>query len=60
MAKMLGCSKDHAKELDLYNKCYDDKIDRVKSQMKQARQAMEAADEVQELGEEGYEEERRD
>ena len=53
MAKMLGCSKDHAKELDLYNKSYEDKIDRVKSQMKQARQAMEAADEVQELGEEG-------
>ena len=37
MAKMTGCSKDHAKEIDLYNKTYADKIDRVKTQMKQAR-----------------------
>ena len=36
MEKMMGCSKDHAKEIDLYNKTYADKIDRVKTQMKQA------------------------
>ena len=58
MAKMTGCSKDHAKEIDLYNKTYADKIDRVKTQMKQARQAREAAEEAEELGEEGAEEER--
>ena len=51
MAKMIGCSKDHAKEIDLYQKNYADKIDRVKTQMKQAQQALEAADEATELGE---------
>lgn len=56
---MLGCSKDHAKEIDLYSKSYSDKIDRVRTQMKQAQQAMEAANEVQQLGEEGADEERK-
>jgi len=27
MSKMMGCSKDHAKEIDLYSKSYEDKID---------------------------------
>jgi hypothetical protein len=29
MAKLIGCSKDHGKEIDLYNKPYEEKIDRV-------------------------------
>ena len=27
---MFGCSKDHAKEIDIYNKSYKEKIDRIK------------------------------
>ena len=49
MEKMMGCSKDHAKEIDLYNKTYADKIDRVKTQMKQAQQAMEAYNQTLDL-----------
>ena len=33
MEKLLGCSKDHSKEIDLYDKTYEDKIDRVKTMM---------------------------
>ena len=28
--KMMGCSKDHAAEIDIYNKTYPEKIERVK------------------------------
>ena len=31
---MFGCSKDHAKEIDIFNKTYEEKIERVK-QMKE-------------------------
>ena len=43
---MMGCSKDHAKEIDLYSKSYAEKVERVRTQMKQAQQAMEAANEA--------------
>ena len=33
MEKLIGCSKDHSKEIDLYDKTYVDKIDRVKTMM---------------------------
>ena len=56
---MMGCSKDHAKEIDLYSKTYEDKIDRVRTQMKQAQQAMEAANESKALEGEKAEEERK-
>ena len=56
---MIGCSKDHAKEIDLYNKTYADKIDRVRTQMKQAQQAMEAANEQKTPRGEKAEEERK-
>ena len=36
MAKIMGCSKDHAKEIDLYSKPYEEKIERIRAQMKQA------------------------
>ena len=32
---MFGCSKDHAKEIDIYYKTYEEKIERIK-QMKEA------------------------
>jgi len=28
--KMMGCSKDHAAEIDIYNKTYPEKIARIK------------------------------
>ena len=28
--KMMGCSKDHAAEIDIYNKTYAEKIQRIK------------------------------
>ena len=31
LAKMIGCNKDHGKEIDLYGKTYDEKILRIKS-----------------------------
>ena len=33
MEKLVGCSKDHSKEIDLYEKTYIDKVDRIKSMM---------------------------
>ena len=36
MEKLLGCSKDHSKEIDLYDKTYTEKIDRVKTMAEQA------------------------
>jgi hypothetical protein len=40
MSKLAGCAKDHSKEIDLYNKSYEDKVDRVKQMMQQARLAL--------------------
>lgn len=28
---MMGCSRDHSKELDIFNKPYAEKIERIKS-----------------------------
>lgn len=33
---MVGCSKDHGKEIDLYNKSYEEKILRVQSHLSEA------------------------
>ena len=33
MEKMIGCNKNHSKEIDLYEKPYEDKIDRVKAML---------------------------
>lgn len=40
MTKLAGCSKDHAKEIDLYNKSYDDKVERINAMMKMAKEAL--------------------
>ena len=34
MDKLIGCSKDHSKEIDLYEKTYEQKIERVKIHLK--------------------------
>ena len=36
---MLGCSKDHGKEIDLYNKSYQEKILRVKTLIEEAEKS---------------------
>lgn len=28
---MIGCSKDHSKEIDIYNKSYAEKVARIKT-----------------------------
>lgn len=33
---MIGCSKDHGKEIDLYGKPYEEKIQRIKMMMSEA------------------------
>ena len=45
MSKLAGCSKDHAKEIDLYNKSFDDKVERIKKMMDLARLAVNDIDE---------------
>jgi len=30
LKEMMGCSKDHAKEIDIYNKTYDEKMTRAR------------------------------
>ena len=37
--KILGCSKDHGKEIDLYNKTYDEKIQRIKTLLEEAEKS---------------------
>ena len=44
MAKLQGCSKDHAKEIDLYGKSYDDKLAQIREMMDQARSALKEMD----------------
>ena len=39
MEKMFGCSKDHSKEIDLYDKTNQEKIEHIKTMLKQASQA---------------------
>jgi hypothetical protein len=36
---MIGCSKDHGKEIDLYNKSYPEKIDRIRAMLDEAESA---------------------
>ena len=51
MDKLIGCSKDHSKEIDLYEKTYGEKIDRVKTMMSHAEQALDEIDEMKQNGE---------
>jgi len=44
MTKLLGCSKDHAKEIDLYGKSYDDKLAQIREMMDLARIALKEMD----------------
>lgn len=37
--KILGCSKDHGKEIDLYNKTYEEKIQRIKTLVEEAEKS---------------------
>ena len=39
LSKMVGCNKDHGKEIDLYSKSYAEKIDRIKSLMIEANKS---------------------
>ena len=36
---MLGCSKDHGKEIDLYGKSYDEKVLRIKTLIDEAEKS---------------------
>lgn len=38
--KMMGCNKDHAAELDIYNKSYKEKIERIKLMKEQGNEAI--------------------
>lgn len=48
MAKMVGCSKDHGKEIDLWNKPYDEKVARIRTHLEEAFKATQPS----EIGEE--------
>lgn len=39
MSKMAGCSKDHGQEIDLWNKPYEEKIQRIKTHLVEAVKA---------------------
>ena len=38
--KQMGCSRDHAQEIDIYNKPYPEKIKRIQLMKEQGNQAM--------------------
>ena len=38
--KMMGCSRDHAAEIDIYNKSYKEKMQRIKLMKEQGNQAI--------------------
>jgi len=40
MHKMMGCSRDHAKEIDLYSKDYGSKIERIMKMVEEAIAAL--------------------
>lgn len=40
MHKMMGCSRDHAKEIDLYSKDYGSKIERIMKMVEEAQAAL--------------------
>ena len=42
MNKLAGCSKDHAKEIDLYKKSYEDKVERINTMMKIAKETFDS------------------
>ena len=44
MSKLAGCSKDHAKEIDLYNKSYEDKVERINTMLKMGKEAFDSLD----------------
>ena len=46
MEKMMGCSKDHSKEIDLYDKPDSEKIDRIVAMKGQAEATIIDADTV--------------
>ena len=39
MSKVIGCSKDHGKEIDLWNKSFSDKVERIKTMLGEAEKA---------------------
>ena len=46
MEKILGCSKNHSKEIDLYEKTYGEKVERIETMMSQAKLAYEETIEI--------------
>lgn len=55
---MMGCAKDHAAELDIYNKTYKEKIERIKLMKEQGNLAIaeynKKADSAQVTGDEAF------
>ena len=41
MQKIIGCSKDHGKEIDLYDKSYAEKITRINTLLEEAEKSAE-------------------
>ena len=39
MSKVIGCSKDHGKEIDLWNKSFNEKVERIKKMLSEADKA---------------------
>lgn len=39
MSKVIGCSKDHGKEIDLWNKSFSEKVQRIKAMLEEADKA---------------------
>jgi hypothetical protein len=39
MSKVIGCSKDHGKEIDLWNKSFGEKVERIKTMLGEAEKA---------------------
>lgn len=35
LKEMMGCSRDHSKEIDIYNKSYGEKIERIQTMKEQ-------------------------
>ncbi len=42
MSKLAGCLKDHAKEIDLYKRSNEDKVERINTMMKIAKEAFDS------------------
>ena len=39
MAKAMGCSRDHSKEIDIYEKPYEEKVDRIRAMKEKGNEA---------------------